>query len=234
MRTLLLLPFLLMFVSPVPGQTPASPDEDSPVAVLGFKWSKSHQTVEKQETGSTAPAVVLTPDSKNFQRNRRINAPPGERDPVSDSEDARRAALEKIVQESRTSQQDSIEGFDYRAKVRNESTKLIEIVFWEYRFSDPSNAEAVTRRQFLCGVNIKPGKGKELQAFSVLGPNDVISLATLANKSENLFGEKVVINRVEYADGSIWQRKGWNFAEIKLTYARAVGTPWGSEMCRSL
>jgi hypothetical protein len=43
-----------------------------------------------------------------------------------------------------------------------------------------------------------------------------------------------LLNRVEYADGSIWQRRDWNFAEIKLSYKRAVETPWEGEMCRGL
>jgi hypothetical protein len=37
-------------------------------------------------------------------------------------------------------------------------------VFWEYQFTDPANPGNVTRRQFLCGVNLKPDKEKELQA----------------------------------------------------------------------
>ena len=234
MRILLLLPFLVMFVPLAQGQTAASADEGSAMMVLGFKWSKSHRTLEKHDAENTAPATVLTPDHKNFQRSRRVNAQAGERDPISDTEDGRRAALEKIVQESRTLQTTSVGGFDYRVKVRNTSAKVVEIVFWEYQFSDPSSPEIVTRRQFLCGVQIKPDKGKELQAFSVSGPSDVISVASLANNSTDSFREKAVINRVEYADGSIWQRKDWKFAEIKLTYARAIATPWGSEMCRSL
>src|SRR5437588_12626689 len=43
MRTLLLLPLLLMLVSP--GQNGAAGGDGSPLAVLGFKWSKSRQTV---------------------------------------------------------------------------------------------------------------------------------------------------------------------------------------------
>jgi hypothetical protein len=90
-------------------------------------------------------------------------------------------------------------------------------------------------RQFLCAVNIKPDKDKELQAFSVSGPSEVISAGSLSNKSGgNPFAEKVIINRVEYADGTIWQRKDWNFGEIKTTFERAVGTPWSTEMCRGL
>ena len=67
-----------------------------------------------------------------------------------------------------------------------------------------------------------------------MGPSDVISVGSLSNKTENLFEENIVINRIEYSDGTIWQRKGWNFGEVRLGIARAVGTPWGTEMCRSL
>ncbi len=231
MRTFLLLLFLLMVVPPT--QNGAVPDEGSSVVVRSFKWSKSRQTVEKRDTAtSTAPAPAMISANRNFERNRRVNDPAGSRDPNAESLDGRRAALEKNVQESRSPQ--PVDGFAYRVKVQNASTKVIEIMFWEYQFKESANPANVVRRQFLCGVNIKSDKEKELQAFSVSGPNDVISAESLAKKSGNLFEEKVVINRVEYADGSIWQRKDWNFAEVKASMARAIQTPWGAEMCRGL
>ncbi|HEX8096550.1 MAG TPA: hypothetical protein VF507_00880, partial [Pyrinomonadaceae bacterium] len=141
---------------------------------------------------------------------------------------------EKSVQEARSPQAKPVDGYAYRAKVQNASAKVVEIVFWEYRFTESSNPAAVARRQFICAVNIKPNKEKELQAFSLSGPSSVVSAASLADKSGTPYQERVVINRVEYADGSIWQRKDWNFAEIRLGFARATGTPWGSEMCRGL
>jgi len=204
------------------------------MVVLGFKWSKSHQTLEKHDAENTAPAVAITPDHKNFQRSRRVNAQAGDRDPIGDSEDGRRAALEKIVQESRTVQTISVDGFDYRVKVRNTSAKVVEVVFWEYQFKETLNPAHVGRRQFLCGVQLKPRNEKELQTFSLTGPGDVISADSLESKSKNLFEEQVVINRVEYADGTIWQRKDWSFAEMRSAIARAVSTPWGTEMCRGL
>jgi hypothetical protein len=142
--------------------------------------------------------------------------------------------MEKAVQESRTVQAKAVDGFAYRAKVQNSGSRVIEILFWEYQFTDLSNPSTVTRRQFLCGVNIRPGKEKELQGFTLSGPSEVVSVASLSNKSESPYKENAVINRVEYADGAIWQRKDWNFAEIRLTYARAIATPWGTEMCRPL
>jgi hypothetical protein len=231
---LLLLPFLLIFVLPCHSQNSAGADDGSQVAVLNSKWFKSRQVIEKLDAPATAPVAAMTSTNKNFERTRRINDPAGVRDPNADSVDGRSAALEKSVQEARSPKAIPVDGFGYRVKVQNTGTKVIEVVFWEYQFKETSNPATVARRQFLCGVNIKPNKDKELQAFSASGPSDVISAVSLANKSGNLFQEKVVINRVEYSDGSIWQRKDWDFAEVKSSVARAVATPWRSEMCRVL
>ena len=233
MKTLLLFPLLFMFGSL--GQNPTTSQEGCSVAVLGFKWSRTHQTAKTPDPASTAPAREMSAINKNFQRQARMNDPMGARDPNDDTIDGRSAALEKIVQESRTPKAKSVDNFAYLVRVQNSNPKIIEVLFWEYQFIDRSNPANVTRRQFLCGVNIKPNKEKELQAFSLSGPSDVISVGNLANASDNVFQEKVLINRVEYADGSTWQRKDWNAAEIKLTYQQAVATPWNAgEMCRGL
>jgi hypothetical protein len=232
MRTLLVLPFLLFNLAPI--QNTASVDEVSPVVVLSSKWFKHKQAMEKLDAPDSAPAAAMTTANKNFERNRRGNDPAGVRDPNADTIDGRSAAIDKAVQEARTPKPKPSDGFAYRAKVQNTSAKVVEIIFWEYQFKETANPKTLVRRQFLCGVNIKPDKEKELQAFSLSGPSDVISINSLADKSGNIFEEKVVLNRVEYADGSIWQRKTWNFAEVKSTFARAVATPWGAEMCRNL
>jgi hypothetical protein len=225
----LLLPLILLFVLPV-----QNAQNDSSLVVLSFKWSKSRQAVEKVvEPPNPAPAAAMIPQNKNYPRNARINDPVGARDPNLDTTDGRAAALEKAVQDSRTPQGKTVDGFAYRVKVQNGGTKDVDIVFWEYQFIDASDPNLMTRRQFLCGVSIKAEKAKEIQAFDVSGPGEVVSADSLA-KSKNPLQEKVVINRVEYADGSIWQRKDWKFAEIRTSYQRAIATPWGKEMCRSL
>jgi hypothetical protein len=233
MKTLLLLPLLLMFISP--GQKPAASQESSSVVVLGFKCSRTRQTVETPDTSRAAPAREVIPANKNYARNARVNNPVGAKDPNEDTIDARSAELEKIEQQSRTPTTKPVDGYAYRVRLQNTSTKVIEILFWEYQFIDPSNPGTMARRQFLCGVNVKANKEKEVQAFSLSGPTDVVSVGGLANGSGSVFQENVVINRVEYADGSIWQRKDWNAAEIKLTYQHAVARPWNpGEMCRGL
>lgn len=239
MKTLLLLSLLrlplLLATFAYAGQTLPAPPDGSAVAVLGFKWSKARQAGEKIEPDDKAPARAVIPANKNFQRNARVNDPVGARDPNADTIDGRSAAIEKSVQEARAPKTKAVDGYSYRARVRNAGAKLIEIVFWEYQFAEPARAAGVVRRQFLCGAQIKPGKEKELQAFSTFGPSDVVSAAGAAADAAHAARERVVINRVEFADGTIWQRRDWNFGEIRQAYARAVSTPWSpGEMCRRL
>lgn len=172
--------------------------------------------------------------NRNFERNQRVNNTPGNPDPNERTIDARSAALEKSVQESQSTKFKTVDGFMYRAKIRNANTKIIEILFWEYQFKERANPANVSSRQFLCGVNIKPDKEQELSVFSTSSPGDLISAESLDNKSENLFEEQILINRVEYADGTIWQRKDWKYAEIKKSIEHVLETPWGREMCRNL
>jgi len=40
--------------------------------------------------------------------------------------------------------------------------------------------------------------------------------------------------RVEYADGSVSQRKTWNMAEVQVSYERALREPWAPGMCKGL
>lgn len=214
-------------------QNPVITPEISALTVLEFKWSRARHTVEKIEPISLSPARPETPANRNYERNK-ANQTAGTRDPYLDSWEGRSAALEKNVQESRTIDGKSRDGFRYQIKVQNMHTKVADIVFWEYQFNDPVHPDLTTRRQFLCAVKIDPSKKREIQAFSLSGPSEVVSVEATANGAGNTPQEKVVINRVEYVDGSIWQRKDWKFSEIKLAYKTAVSTPWGKEMCRGL
>lgn len=229
MKALLLMPLLVTLVSQGAGGQVVG--ESSSVVVRDFKWARDRQKIK---TPAAAPNVPARTHEKNFERNVRANATPEARDPHLDTIEGRSAALEKSIQDAHAPRTKSVDGFTYRVKIRNASRKTVEIVFWEYQFkarSDPANAVA---RQFLCGVNIKPDKEKELTAFSTSGPGNQISAGSMGDKSANPFEESVLINRVEYSDGTIWQRKGWNYAGMRPSIARALETPWELEMCRSL
>jgi len=81
-------------------------------------------------------------------------------------------------------------------------------------------------------VDLAEGKSRDLEGFSLSGPSDVVDVKTL--NSGAAFKETVVINRIEYSDGTIWQRKAWNLAEVKGSYERVLREPWLPGMCKGL
>jgi len=193
---------------------------------------RARRTIEAPPAEGNAPARAMIPQNRIFARNARVNDPAGSRDPNADTIDGRSAALEKSVAESRAPKAEPMEGYAYRIKVQNTIKKVVEIVFWEYQFRDPANPDVVARRQFLCGVNIPEGKSKELEGFSISGPSDVVNVKTL--DSGAAFKENVVINRIEYSDGTVWQRKAWNLADVKASYERVLREQWLPGMCKGL
>lgn len=231
MKALLLFSLPLSFLIPFQGPPASVP---SPLTVSSFKWSRARQKIEIPPAEGTVPARQMIPQNRIFARNARINDPQGVRDPNADTLDGRSAAMEKSVAESRAPQSKTMDGFSYRVKVQNQSANMVEVVFWEYQFQDPAHPDLIARRQFLCGVNIAAGKGKELEGFSLSGPSDVVNVQTLANNAANPFKETVLINRVEYSDGLIWQRKGWNLAQVKASYERVLREQWVPGTCKGL
>jgi hypothetical protein len=222
----------LTFLIVLYGQNADSAKDNSTVTVVSFKWSTIHETYKKQDAPTTSPPPEMTAANKSAARVARVNNPMIP-DPNENTIDGRSAAMEKAVQEARNTQgRPSPERFEYLARIRNAADKPVDVIFWEYQFTDPANSNSMTRRQFLCGVKLKPNKEVELQAFSLLGPSQVIQAST--NKSNAPVQEKVVINRVEFTDGTIWQRRDWKFSEIRESYKRAIDNPWEGEMCRAL
>lgn len=93
----------------------------------------------------------------------------------------------------------------YHLEIKNVSIKKIKNFAWEYQStgaSDPSD------RQFYCAMNIKPNDKKALDLLSPLAPSRVVNAAAAQQLEKDSAG-LVVINLVEYIDGSVWVRPGW-------------------------
>ena len=231
MRALLLLPLLLTLTTQ--SQNPPAADDKAPVVVVAYKWLRDRQPVENAVSGSTSPAPAMIAANKNFERQRRVNASPAERDPNIDTIDGRSAAIDRIVDESRAAP--PVEGFAYQVKVHNAGTRTVVAIFWEYRFTESARPANIARRQFMCSTTIEAEKHKEFRLFSLSGPSDVIDVKSLGKNSGNQFQENVLVNRVEYADGSFWQRKDWNYDVVNSPSRTSTGRETRSpSACRGL
>lgn len=91
----------------------------------------------------------------------------------------------------------------YRMKFKNTGAKAIVGLVWEYNFQDPQSFEEVGRHSFTHRVKIRPGKEIELFGESASPPARIV-VAGKVNAPAHT--EKIVIQRIEYADGSIWSQ----------------------------
>jgi hypothetical protein len=207
-----------------------------PVTVTGSSWRAEKLAAPTQQSGSVSPQKEITPNDKYWARKARENQPQGGApDPSETTLDGRRAALDKAVEDSRTPKAKAVDGFRYSISIKNESRSAVSVLYWEYRFTPVADPQNVIRRQFLCSANIKPGATKDLSLFSTLGPTDVIAVPTLAPAADKPFKEDVVVDRIEFEDGSILQRPDWKFADVKKAVERATSTPWTRDVvCRIL
>jgi hypothetical protein len=226
MLALLLLPILFVF-QPA-RQNPSGSDEHSPIVAIQFRWFRDRQAVEKVVVPPRGPQPPTLEANKSVSRNQRTDGTAPERDPQLDKLETRSGSLDAIAQESSESRR--VDGFTYEVRFKNFETKQAQTIFWEYQFKETANPQNTSRRRFLCGVKIKPDKETLVQVFTTLGPGSVINLKNLTKGSGKQFDESVVIDRIEYEDGSVWQRKDWNFEEAKLA-VRKGGERSG--VCRS-
>src|SRR5690242_16313542 len=141
-----------------------------PVPILRAKWERVTVKAPKTDVQPTGPNVSVIAENKYFQRKAREARTDHPPDPTEETIEGRSRQLDKIVQESRTPQADDQTGYSYLAEVRNDTGKTIEIIYWEYRFTELAHPTNVIRRQFLCGMKaLKDGEKKSLSAFSLLG-----------------------------------------------------------------
>ncbi len=204
MKILNSLLLLLLLAVGVSAQAVSNGADAPGVAVLEKNWRREvrNPMLEEDPMRANIEQEELERAMKQNQRTNAIRAsmglppvPPPSRVPSARDDDRAPAPSSLIVL------------YVYRAKVSNTGSKAIRKLVWEYVFFDPSTQKEVGRRRHENKVNIRPGKSTNLVARSVSPPTGVIDAAQAGKKSRNQYAEQIVIQRIEYADGAVWQRK---------------------------
>ena len=92
----------------------------------------------------------------------------------------------------------------YQVKLKNTGTKEIRSTTWEYLVFDTENQTEIGRHRFVDNTHIRPGKSATVVGYSTTPATTVIH-ATKAGKDDQA-SERVVVSRIEYGDGTFWQR----------------------------
>lgn len=194
-----------LFVTQVVAQTPATTTQgSSEVELVKFSWSKERLYWERNPFGG--------PNENFHQMQFRSRSEKRVSDAKRAGNSAEISKLEKdakadaaIVAAENAPSKPPRYYFFYRASMRNTSTKPVTEIDWDYVFFDEGTGDELDRRQFTSVQNIGPGKQKELTFTLTTPPTRRISVHSLDKKERSGIAERVVIVRVKYSDGSVWQ-----------------------------
>lgn len=107
---------------------------------------------------------------------------------------------------SRTDPGGASKHYIYKATIQNTGVKTIRTVVWQYLLFDPQTDAEVGRHLFLTKVNVRAGRSGNLIARSRTPPARVLQADKPSKQPIEKPTERVVIDRIEYDDGTLWQR----------------------------
>lgn len=196
MKYLILTTLILLFSLQ---QTPTVVErEDADIQVTKFTWTRFRQngdlihSVQDPGPAMNEPISIKQPERKNE---------PAEVKNRRDMQE-RRAEMNAAQANAAQSAERRHDQYILRLEVKNVGTNTIKSMVWEYQ--PAAETADYDLRQYVCMMKAKPRESKTFELISPSSPLKVVS----ANKKDQ--EGKVVINRIEYADGSVWKRKGWS------------------------
>ena len=204
MKALALLTVVLSLAVASLAQNPTSSQDPPDVTVVKFSWSKERIGWERDPFGGAVESYdemrVRTRNEKRIEDAKRGNNS-AEIDRLKRDARADAAIIERQRQKAPPRYV-----FLYKVAVKNNSAKTIKAIDWDYIFFDPDTKNEIGRHQFTSEEKIGSDKNKELDVLFPLPPTKTISVYELNKKERTGINEQVVLMRIQYSDGSIWQR----------------------------
>ena len=186
----------------------AEHQEPADVTIVKFSWNETPSLIMNPPSSPVIP-VGTSPVSQtglrvlgNMEKGEPgpPTRPPGQPNPLD--------PLGTSMTTSRTPEV-RVRGVDHKfsALIRNTGSKTITNVQWAYFFV-PQDGTDTLAYLFTTKVDLPPGKEKNLrdQVTSVVIPAS--QSKGLSEHNRALFKERVIIVRLDYADGSSWQSSG--------------------------
>ena len=184
-------------------QSPANSVAAPGAEVTKFNWSKERIGWERDPFSGP---IENFDETRARQRNERR---------IEDAKRGNSAEIDKIRREAKADAANiaakhkdapSRYVFVYKATVKNSSNKVIKSIDWDYIFLDRGTETETGRQQFTSEEKIAPGKTRELVVTISKPPTHTVSLTALNNKERASLDGHVIIVRIDYADGTSWQR----------------------------
>lgn len=175
-----------------------------------FAFFPIPQQVDRQEPDLLVIKFGLVKEKQNSSMIRGAQNPGGPITTPMVAEDrdlgSRKIDLRNIDNKAAGSTAKEVASYQFRVEYKNTGANVVRGLIWE--FQTIAGHEDPERKQYLCALEVKPNEKKILDLWTPYLPTKVVSV----DKRKDLLQDgAVVINQIEYADGSVWKRAGWNY-----------------------
>jgi len=99
-----------------------------------------------------------------------------------------------------------LDNYQLRLELKNTGAHIVRGLIWEFR--PTAGPDDYQPKQYLCALQVKPKEKKILEIWTPYVPVKVISAD---ERKDALKDGTVVMNQIEYADGSVWKKPGWDY-----------------------
>ena len=180
----LLLLLLIAFLLTLQHVDPEQPD----LMVVKFSWASEKQNSRMIRGAQNPGGPIATP--------------------IPDNRDlgSRRTDLRIMEKKANASAQNAVASYQLRLELKNTGANVVRGLIWEFR--PTAGPDDYQPKQYLCALQVKPKEKKILDIWTPYLPVKVISAA---ERKDALKDGTVVINQIEYVDGSVWKKRGWNY-----------------------
>ena len=162
--------------------------EEPDLQVVKFTWAKEKQPRTSMIRGAQNPGGTVS------------SAPTDGRDLGS-----RKAAIRTIDKKPTESNEKPAENYQIRLELKNTGANVVKGLVWELR---PTAApDDYQPKRYLCALEVKSKEKKVLEIWTPYLPVKVIS----ADPKNAMKEGTLVIDEIEYTDGSVWKKPGWNY-----------------------
>lgn len=192
-----LLRFVALLLLPVSSVLAQAVSETPALQVVKKQWymEVNNPAFEKSPFGAVEELQQLNQNKRTTRRQNEIRARrglPPLRTPTS------------APPAPDNSNPDSPNVYTYKVKFKNEGSKAIRVVVWDYVFFEPGTEREVGRIQFESRVKLRPGETDSLSISTIYPPSDSINVNQTGKKFRDQYSDLIVIQRIEYEDATLW------------------------------
>ena len=163
--------------------------DDADLKVVKFSWAKDVQKTRMIRGAQNPGGPITTP------------IPSG----ASDLE-SRKTDMHEMEAKAAVSAETIGPSYQVRLELKNTGPKAVKGLVW--KFQPTAGPEDYEPKQYLCMLEVKPNEKRVLEIWTPFAPVKVITVDT---RKDALKDGEVIINKIEYADGSVWKKTGWNY-----------------------